>query len=597
MAEFSSSSWKYPPNGGAGYKLYLVVNQSSQNATNNTSTCSWALYIIKDRSWNGFYAWNSESYKFQVDGSTIASNSGNLVSSPWTGTSSWTLGSGSFTVTHNADGNKTISLYADFVRTATSWHPGTMTVSGSLALTRIPKVPGAPGTPTATASSSVEGRVSLSWSAPSDNGGSTITGYKIYRASNNALLATTSGTGTSTNLSLTVGDNLAFYVRAVNAIGEGPKSSNSGSVLVNGNPTTPPTLSSLTNAGTTAAGTLIATWTASPAVPTAITGYTIELSSDNTNWLTWTDVSAATLSTTLTSITPNSIRYVRVRARNAFSDANSSFSAPSATLSATSSGPPSAPVGPPSSPGSPTASVTGIYNSVLLEWGQPLSTGNPSGISSYTVSWTSTSGNGTQTVSGATTSLLVENLVPGTLYNFSITAKNSLTSGGDGPSATVSATPLPDPSWEDSVISTDLILGQAYSQEVIRTQGGTILYSSSGTLPPGITFVKDTPSSGPNAGKQIGLLSGIPTTQGKYTFTLLSELSGVPGSTISLEFTVYVKPSSRRRESTSYTQTTIFKRFDGTQWVDVGTTDVGGSPIGLRKFDGTSWVQTTLPTL
>ncbi len=69
--------------------------------------------------------------------------------------------------------------------------------------------------------------VRLSWSTP-DNGGSAITGYRIYRGTNagaETLLATMSGTGTSyTDSTAAAGVTYYYQVSAVNAIGEGSRS-------------------------------------------------------------------------------------------------------------------------------------------------------------------------------------------------------------------------------------------------------------------------------------------------------------------------------------------------------------------------------------
>ena len=85
-------------------------------------------------------------------------------------------------------------------------------------------VPTAPNGLTASGANSV---VNLSWSAPTSNGGSAITGYKIYRgtASGSESLLTSVGTATSYGDSAVVSGTTYYYkVTAVNGVGEGATS-------------------------------------------------------------------------------------------------------------------------------------------------------------------------------------------------------------------------------------------------------------------------------------------------------------------------------------------------------------------------------------
>jgi fibronectin type 3 domain-containing protein len=71
-------------------------------------------------------------------------------------------------------------------------------------------------------------QVALTWSAPASDGGSQVTGYKIYRSTSpgtETLLASPPGTGTSyTDLSAANGTTYYYKVSAVNAVNEGPLS-------------------------------------------------------------------------------------------------------------------------------------------------------------------------------------------------------------------------------------------------------------------------------------------------------------------------------------------------------------------------------------
>jgi hypothetical protein len=98
-------------------------------------------------------------------------------------------------------------------------------------ITIAPVVPGAPTDLTATPANA---QVVLAWHAPAVDGGSAITGYKLYRSTASggtySLIASPSGL-TYTNTGVTNGQTYWYKVSAVNAIGEGANCS-AVSVLV-----------------------------------------------------------------------------------------------------------------------------------------------------------------------------------------------------------------------------------------------------------------------------------------------------------------------------------------------------------------------------
>jgi len=88
-------------------------------------------------------------------------------------------------------------------------------------------VNGPPSGPSIAASAG-DKRVVLTWQAPASNGGSAVSGYKVYRGTTpggEALLATLGNVLTYTDSNVTNGQTYYYQVAATNAIGEGPKSS------------------------------------------------------------------------------------------------------------------------------------------------------------------------------------------------------------------------------------------------------------------------------------------------------------------------------------------------------------------------------------
>jgi hypothetical protein len=158
-----------------------------------------------------------------------------------------------------------------------------------------PTVPGAPTSVTATAGPA---SATVNWTAPTNNGGGTITSYKItpYLAGVAQTAVTAEATSTSTTVTgLTVGGSYAFTVAATNVAGTGTASSQSNPVV--------PTSTSVpgTPTGVTAqaksAGALVS-WTApSSSGGSPITGYRV------TPYIGSVAQTATTTPTTATSFT------------------------------------------------------------------------------------------------------------------------------------------------------------------------------------------------------------------------------------------------------------------------------------------------------
>jgi hypothetical protein len=97
---------------------------------------------------------------------------------------------------------------------------------------------GFPGTPTNVRSTSPSaGKATITWTAPSSNGGSPITGYKVEARKGSGswtvLAANTNSTSTTYNASnLTSGSSYAFRVSAINARGAGSPGTTSATVTI-----------------------------------------------------------------------------------------------------------------------------------------------------------------------------------------------------------------------------------------------------------------------------------------------------------------------------------------------------------------------------
>lgn len=124
-------------NGSKGHhKFTLTVTENSTSTANNTSSVSWSLVlspIVKNYDWN-YSNTVPVTYSIVFNGTTY---SGNIMS--YDGTSTVTVKSGSATITHNADGNKSISYSFSVSSISASYLPGSASANGSMALTYIPR--------------------------------------------------------------------------------------------------------------------------------------------------------------------------------------------------------------------------------------------------------------------------------------------------------------------------------------------------------------------------------------------------------------------------------------------------------------------------
>ena len=285
-------------------------------------------------------------------------------------------------------------------------------------------VPGAPTSLTATASGTTT--IDLTWTAPADDGGSVITGYKIEVSPNGSTgwtdrVANTGTTTTYSHTGLSAGTTRHYRVSAINANGTGAASNVDDATTDDAATTVPgaPTSLTATASGTT---TIDLTWTA-PADDggSAITGYKIEVSPNGTS--SWTNRVADTGTTTTyshTGLSAGTTRYYRVSVINSVGTGAAS-NVDNATTDDAATTVPGAPT-------SLTATASGT-TTINLSWTAPADDGG-SAITGYrievspngTSSWTNRVANtGTTT----TTTYAHTGLSAGTTRYYRVSAINA----------------------------------------------------------------------------------------------------------------------------------------------------------------------------
>lgn len=119
---------------GSQYTLKLRVTLASQNIAANTSVVNFYLYAIKN-SGSGYYTYTAKPYNWNING-----NSGSGAKTyDFRSYTTLLLVSGSYTIPHNADGTKSISVSGYFNPDSGSTALAAATASGTYALPTIPR--------------------------------------------------------------------------------------------------------------------------------------------------------------------------------------------------------------------------------------------------------------------------------------------------------------------------------------------------------------------------------------------------------------------------------------------------------------------------
>jgi hypothetical protein len=203
--------------------------------------------------------------------------------------------------------------------------------------------------------STVGGQAAVSWSAPTSNGGSPITGYQVTASPGNETCQTATTSCTVTGLS--DGTSYTFAVRAINAAGDSTADT-SATETVLGAPFAPTGLSAV--AVSADGGQVTLSWTAPYNGGSVITGYTATATPGGGSCTT------TSTSCTITGLTDGDPYSFVVTATNAAGTSASSTtltatpSTPTTTTTTTTTPTGSTPPAPtPSSPPNPSASSTG----------------------------------------------------------------------------------------------------------------------------------------------------------------------------------------------------------------------------------------------
>jgi fibronectin type 3 domain-containing protein len=439
-------------NSGATWSTMANVVGTTYTATALTNGTSYAFRVLAV---NGGGAGSASAPDVAVP-FAAASGVRNLVVTAADGqlTASWQAPSSnggsaisSYRVAYSTDGGATFS--ADVVVTGTTAVITGLTNGTAVVVRVIPVnaggngavVTSAPATPRTVAGASTSvvatagnGQVSLTWVAPTDNGGSAITGYHVERAVGSAgpwtRIATTATTSYVTT-GLTNGTTYAFRILTTNSAGAGAATE---PVLV-----TPATTPGAPTTVATVAGDgfVTLTWAAPSSNGGAIvTSYLIEQSTDGTTWTTAATTSARDF--TVTGLANGTAYRFRVSAVNAAGIGASAQASATVTPSAKAA-----------SPAGVVATPTN--GAIALTWSAPTDTGG-SALTGYVVEQ-STDGGVTWTTAAttATPSTTLTGLTNGTTYSYRVRANNSVGSGAASTVATT--TPFTTPGSPRNVVA------------------------------------------------------------------------------------------------------------------------------------------------
>jgi hypothetical protein len=319
-----------------------------------------------------------------------------------------------------------------------------------------------PGAPTIGTVAMGDRQATVSFTAPSDNGGSTIISYTVTSSPQGFT-----GTGTRSPITvtgLTNGTAYTFTVTAMNGVGTGARSAPSTSVTPRTTPDVPTGLTA-----TAQPGAVRLSWTAPDDGGSAITEYPIQVSTNNRTW-EQADTPTGT-SDIITGLTNGTLYYFRVGALNAAGESSSS-----SPVSAT----------PRTVPGAPTAvTADPTDGTVTLSWTPPDDNGGAT-VQGYSVQY---SRNGTDWSDGGSPTgspSAISGLANGTAYQFRVAAVNPAGTGTYSDAIPATPRTAPDAPTNLATTESDGMVGLTW--DTPASDGGAaitgygIQYRESGTM-------------------------------------------------------------------------------------------------------------------
>jgi hypothetical protein len=460
-----------------------------------------------------------------ITGYLVSTNGG----STWS-TLPTTTGGG--TVTGTVTGLANGTTYAVRVRAVNGKGNGVASITRSVTPATVP------GAPSGVSATRGNASASVSFTAPSSNGGTTITSYTVTSAPGG--LSATCASSPCTVTGLANGTAYTFTVHATNPVGSSAESTASS-------PVTPATVATAPTSVTVTGGDSSASLSFTAPGDNggeAITGY--EYSTDGSTWQPLTVSGAAPVTATITDLT-NGISYpVQVRALNSVGPGTAS-----AAVAVT----------PATTPGTPFALTAVRGNGQAVVSFEPPSGTGGAAITSYTV----TSAPGGLTAGCAESPCTVTGLINGTAYTFTVHATNSAGDSGES-NATDPIVPSTTPGVPDEVTTTAAATSITVSF-IAPATGGSPITGYEISTDGGMNWVAFSPSGSPPSGTITGLTPGTdyqvavrafntvgagdPTTAEAVT-TLPATVAG-PTATVGTSSATVTWPQSPTSTVTGYT--------------------------------------------